>query len=342
MRSLNFALFGNGRIGSVHFHNLICNPRVNLKYVLEAGPAAVAKAREIVEKYKVHGCQVLDVKDSHLIYEDKSIDAVIICTPTDTHKDIVLKCLRSGKHVLCEKPVATDIVSISICYDEAEKAGRYLMCAFNRRFDPSLRAIKEAVQSNELGTIKVIKTVSRDPTPPPLEYLKICGGIFHDSTIHDIDYICWLVGQAPSEVYAQGHAFYSDTQQAGDVDVVAVVMKFPNGIIATVDQSRQAPHGYDQRVEVMGEKSMAVADFQRPLNIHKSDAIGTHYTPIGTHITSRYLDSYKCEMEHFLDVLEGTSTPIVKKEEVIMASRIADALGLSLKKGGNVTLSELM
>lgn len=182
--------------------------------------------------------------------KDPSVDAVIVTTPTNQHEQYVHSALTARKAVFCEKPIATSEKAITECYDLAERVERPLFCAFNRRFDHGMCSLRNQVKTGKIGQLYQIKTTSRDSPLPSIAYLKISRGIFHDCAVHDIDMVCWIAGEEPSGVFAQGSAFDPEIGALGDVDTVAIVLKFPSGIIASIDLSRHSTYGYDQRLEV--------------------------------------------------------------------------------------------
>lgn len=182
--------------------------------------------------------------------KDPGVDAVIVTTPTDQHEYYVKSALAAGKAVFCEKPLAADQKAVIECYNLAEEVKKPLFCAFNRRFDPAMSSLRRQVKEGKIGDIYQVKTTSRDSPLPSIAYLKVSQGIFHDCAVHDIDLVCWIVGEEPCSVFAQGHAFDQDIRAIGDMDSVAIVLKFPSGIIAAIDLSRHSQYGYDQRLEV--------------------------------------------------------------------------------------------
>ncbi len=182
--------------------------------------------------------------------KDTNVDAVIVATPTTYHETLVRRGLKAHKAVFCEKPVAAEIDRIRECYELSEEVKRPLFCAFNRRFDHAMSNLRDRVNRGEIGKVYQIKTTSRDSPLPAIAYLKISKGMFHDCAIHDIDMVCWIVGEQPESVFAQGSAFDPEIKAIGDVDTIAIVLKFPSGVIASIDLSRHSQYGYDQRLEV--------------------------------------------------------------------------------------------
>ena len=185
-----------------------------------------------------------------VVLSDSEVDAVLIATPTETHEHYVLTSLRAGRAVFCEKPVAADMSSVAACYEEAERLNKPLFCAFNRRFDPGMSAIHRQVKEGKIGKVYQVKTCSRDSPLPPISFLKISDGMYHDCAVHDIDMICWIVGEVPVGVMAQGTTFNSEIRALNDVDTIAIILKFPSGVLGSIDLSRHSSYGYDQRLEV--------------------------------------------------------------------------------------------
>ena len=241
------ALCGLGRAGSIHFKGIRLNHRCKLKYLVED---EVEKAKRALSTYNVTGIKVLPGKDFQVVLDDKEVQAVIIATPTFTHESYCIQSLRAGKAVFCEKPIAETIENSALCYNEAEKAGKILFCAFNRRFDPSMVDIQAKVRDGVLGKVHVIKTTSRDSPLPSMEYLKISGGMFHDTAVHDLDVICWMLNEEPVTVHAMGHTHAQTIKELQDVDTIIISMKFPSGALSVTDLSRHSTYGYDQRIEV--------------------------------------------------------------------------------------------
>ncbi|XP_054720943.1 myo-inositol 2-dehydrogenase-like [Uloborus diversus] len=302
--AVGIAIFGLGRIGTIHLDNLRRNPRAHIYYCVEESTERVNFVRN---QWKMLDTETTFLKsnDSEAIFKDPRVDAVLVCTPTFSHEELVMKSLESGKAVFCEKPLALNDDGIERCIQSSKKHAKPLLCAFNRRFDPGLRCLKTRVEAGEIGKVQVIKTCSRDSPKPPVEYLQISGGIFHDCAVHDLDYICWVLGEYPETVSAVAHSHYEDVKQLDDYDTVAILMKFPSGSIATIDLSRHAVYGYDQRIEVFGPKGMLTCGEQRPYGLQCHNVKGTTAVPIFFSFASRYQEAYALEMEHFLSVAQG-------------------------------------
>ena len=184
------------------------------------------------------------------VVEDPAVDAVVVATPTDTHEHYVKQALIAGKAVFCEKPIAGDIEDTAHCYDVAAAMGQPLYCAFQRRFDLGYSKIHRQVREGKLGKIHQVKTTSRDSPVPSIDYLKISHGMYHDCAVHDIDLICWVLDEEPEGVIAQGTTMDPKIAALGDVDTIAIILKFPSGALATINLSRHSSYGYDQRLEV--------------------------------------------------------------------------------------------
>ena len=227
------------------------------------------------------------------------------------------------------------------CYRDAESRGLPLFSAFNRRFDPTLSSIADRVKSGDIGKVHIIKTVSRDSPVPPISFLKISGGFFHDFGVHDVDVICWILGETPHTVFCLAHAFDSDVAAVNDVDTVGVVMKFPSGAIGQIDLSRHAVYGYDQRIEVFGADGMITSENVPALNSQFFDPSGRLQHPPKYSYSQRYADSFALEMSHFIDVVKKKENLGVSKHDVLRSWHVVDAIERSSHSGNPVTLELL-
>ena len=329
-RPLGVAMFGLGRIGTIHSKNILFSPRMKLQWIVEED---ISIAQQFLIDHHDTTTKVIQAHEANKALEDPDVDFVVIGTPTHTHGTLVMSSLKAKKAVMCEKPLASTVAEVNACYDEAEKAGRPLFCAFQRRFDPTLASIQKCIQQGEIGKIHVIKSCSRDSQTPSREYVITSGGIFWDSTVHDFDMVCWLAGEAPSTVYASSHAFIPFIKEAGDVDTIAVTLKFPSGIIAVIDQSRHAVYGYDQRLEVFGENGMLVADNKQPTTTIHLDESGIHGARMEDSFQTRYLQAYQRELEHFADVVEGKADLLHKRKDTLLTMQLAAACNESNRQG---------
>jgi len=219
------------------------------------------------------------------------------------------------------------------CYDLANKKGMPLLCAFNRRYDPTFNQIRDRIKSGEIGQVHVIKSCSRDSPVPSIEYLKTSGGIFHDCAVHDIDLICWMLGEYPTSVSSQANTFIPEIKEIDDFDTVVITMKFPSGALATIDLSRSSTYGYDQRIEVFGQTGMLTANEYRPTHVVAHNNKGTTQVPICYSFASRYFEAYTHEMELFLKAIRGETEIDIKDYQTLAVQRIASACEESARTG---------
>ncbi|CAH1775979.1 unnamed protein product [Owenia fusiformis] len=312
------------------------NYRVDLMYVVDL---EVERTKEVMSQYNQETVQVVSPSQAHIVYADKSVSAVVVCSPTYAHEEIVKDALKNEKAVFCEKPIAESEEGTASCYDEAKRAGKPLFCSFNRRYDPALQSIYREVKAGKIGQVQTIKTCARDCPLPPIAYLKTSGGIFHDCAVHDIDLVCWILEEYPCSVFAMAHAHVPEIAAMGDVDSVAIMMKFPSGAIATIDLSRNAKYGYDQRIEAFGDKGMIASENQQPDNVQFSGNDGKLSTPIQHSFPTRYRESYINALQHFLNVLQGKEELAITKTSTLKCNKVATACEESYKTGVSIQLN---
>jgi myo-inositol 2-dehydrogenase/D-chiro-inositol 1-dehydrogenase len=309
-KKLNIALIGAGRIGRVHAAHLALRiPRARLSMVADVDRAAAqACARQYGIPVAVEAYQ--DVLDS------PDVEAVVVCSATDTHTAIIEAAAAAGKHLFCEKPIDVALERIDRALAAVERAGILFQVGFNRRFDANYRRVRDAVAGGEIGTPHLLHIVSRDPAPPPLAYVKASGGIFLDMTIHDFDMARFLVGSEVETVYtAAGVRVDPAIGEAGDLDTAVVVLHFENGVIGTIDNSRQAVYGYDQRVEVFGSGGSIRIDNNHPNTAVVSTAQHVRRDLPLHFFMDRYVESYVAEMQAFVDaVLNDTPVPVTGRD----------------------------
>jgi myo-inositol 2-dehydrogenase/D-chiro-inositol 1-dehydrogenase len=269
------------------------------------------------------------LEDYQAILSDRTIDAVAICSSTDTHAKIITEAARAGKQIFCEKPIALDLETIDAALSAVEKPGVKLQIGFNRRFDPSFRKVHTMVAEGKIGAPHIIRITSRDPTPPPLSYVKVSGGIFLDMTIHDFDIARYLSGSEVEEVYTVAGVLVDPAiGEAGDVDTAIITLRFANGAIGTIDNSRNAIYGYDQRVEVFGSNGMVQAHNNSPDQHVYFNAEGVHSSKPLYFFLERYMESFVAEMKEFVQsIRENTSPPVTGID-----GRIPVVIGLAAKK----------
>lgn len=325
-------LLGAGRIGQVHAKNVVARKDARLYGVVDVhGPAAAALA-------EATGARVFDHADAALA--DPAVDAVMICTSTDTHVEMILKAARAKKPIFCEKPVDLDIAKVNTCLAEVKQHGVPLLMGFNRRFDPSFRALRERLKAGELGEVESVKITSRDPQPPPPAYVKVSGGLFRDMMIHDLDMARYLLPEEPSQVFATGSVLVDKAiGEAGDVDTAMVILRTRSGRLAHIDNSRRAAYGYDQRVEAFGQKGMLQAHNPTPTAVVATTGTGQQSDKPFHFFLERYASAYQAELDHFLEVLAGKAAPLVSGEDGRKALVLADAANESLRTGKLVEVS---
>ena len=251
---VKLALCGFGRAGKIHLRGIVGNPRTELKYIVDCldNPAVLADVRSALEDHHMLDSVSLVDKSEYesVVLADEDLDGVVITTPTQYHESYVKRALSAKKAVFCEKPLAYKLRDVVQCYDMAEENNCPLYCAFQRRFDPGMSKLRNQVVEGRIGKVFQMKSTSRDSPLPSIEYLKTSGGMFHDTAVHDIDILCWIVGEEPVGVFAQGSVFDPEIAKIDDVDTIVITLKFPSGAFALSDLSRHASYGYDMRLEV--------------------------------------------------------------------------------------------
>lgn len=302
-RKVNIAVIGTGRMGSVHVANLVRHiPQANLSAICDIRlEVAQAVAAEL-------GIQRV-VRDYHELLADPSIEAVLIATNTPTHPMIIKDAAVAGKHIFCEKPLALDLNQIDEALQVVENAGVKLQVGFNRRFDKSFQRVHQIVTSGEIGRPCILHIISRDPESPSLEYLKDCGGIFLDMTIHDFDMARYQAGEV-DEIFVMGNVLINhQINQFGDLDTTIVALKFANGAIGTIDNSRQAVYGYDQRLEILCTDGSAKVENEAENTVLMGDREGFHSARPPYFFIQRYAPCYVEEVRQFVECV-GEDKPI--------------------------------
>lgn len=329
--TLEFAQFGAGRIGKIHAQNVAAHPQAKLRWVVDPNLEA---AQQLASKY---GAQA--TTDAKQALADGAVNAVIIASATNTHVDLVTESARAKKAIFCEKPIDNDLKRVDGALVELEKSGVPFFVAFNRRFDPSFAELQSAVRGGAVGKVETVLITSRDPSPPPVSYIKVSGGIFRDMMIHDLDMARWLLGEEPVEVFAQGSCLVDPgIGEAGDVDTAVVVLKTARGALCTISNSRRASYGYDQRIEVFGEKGMLRAENVLPTTVSRySDAGVQHDKPLHFFL-ERYEAAYRRELVHFIDAVVSKKAPSVGAKDGRQALVLAEAALESLQKRAPVSV----
>ncbi len=336
MEKIRVGIIGAGRIGRVHAANLTYRmPEADLVAVSDiVGEAAEKLAGEL-------GVPAA-YQDHRRILDDKAIDAVFICSSTDTHAPFIEQAAEAGKQIFCEKPIALDLAAIDRALAAVQRAGVKLMVGFNRRFDPSFRRVREAVAAGEIGEPHILRITSRDPAPPPLAYIQVSGGIFLDMTIHDFDMARYLMGREVESVYAAGGVLVDPAiGQAGDVDTAVITLHFAGGALGVIDNSRRAVYGYDQRVEVFGSGGVVSADNAYPNTVQIGNAQRVHRDLPLNFFMERYTESYVHEVRAFVECILHDTPPPVTGLDGRTAVVIGYAAKRSLAEKRPVTIEEV-
>lgn len=340
MKKITIGVIGAGRIGKLHIENIMhAIPDFHIKTVADI------KIDHLRDWAKSIGIPTL-TDDYKEILEDPEIEAVIICSSTDTHAKFIIDSAKAGKDIFCEKPIDSDLAKIEETLKVVKEANVKLQIGFNRRFDHNFRRVRNAVERGTVGDPHIIKITSRDPAPPPIEYVKVSGGLFNDMTIHDWDMARYLGGAETgeiTEVYAMGGVLVDEKigTEGNDIDTCAVVLKYESGAMAMVDNSRQAVYGYDQRVEVFGSGGASIADNDSPNNVKMYTAEKNFEDKIHFFFLERYMQSYTDEMKAFYKCLKDNIEPPVTGHDGLMAVVVAKAALRSLNENRPVQLSEI-
>jgi len=320
---INVGLIGAGRIGRLHAENLSHHvPGARLAAVTDLDLAA---AQGCAAEYGIHTATG-NYRD---ILEDPEIEAVLICSSTDTHSRLIEETAAAGKHIFCEKPIDFDLSRIDIALDKVQRAGVKLQIGFQRRYDPNFVKLRSLVQEGALGELFILRITSRDPEPPPLSYIKVSGGLFLDMMINDFDMARYLTGSEVAEIYAAG-AVRLDPEigRVGDVDTALVTLKFRNGLIGTIDCCRRSGYGYDQRVEVFGSAGMArVENETRTRTVLTAGGAVQEELPLFFFV-ERYREAFVLEMKDFIRCILEDKTPGVTGID----GRIPVVMGRAAKK----------
>lgn len=333
---INVGVIGVGRIGRMHAHNLAWRvPGARLAAVADVN---LVVAQEVADTFDTP----VAVADYREWLDRPDIEAVAICSASDTHEQIVREAARAGKHIFCEKPLGSDLNEINRALAEVARAGVKLQVGFNRRFDASFRRLHDMVAAGKVGAPHILRITSRDPSPPPVEYVRASGGLFLDMTIHDFDMARYLIGSEVTEIYALGEALVDEGIRAmGQVDTAVIVLRFASGALGTIDNSRQAVFGYDQRAEVFGSKGMVTIANETPDTHVFSDADGVHSARPPDFFLERYAESFIEEMRAFVECVRLDTAPPVSGRDGRIAVAMAMAAERSSREGRPVRLSEV-
>jgi myo-inositol 2-dehydrogenase/D-chiro-inositol 1-dehydrogenase len=328
---VRFAVLGVGRIGRMHAQNLARHPSVELISVFDI---AADVATEVAGELGVRAAPSVEA-----VLADAAVQAVLIATPTDTHVPLLIAAAKAGKAVLCEKPIDLDMARVEACWQQIAPLNPTVMIGFNRRFDPSFKAVHDRIAAGEIGKPELVLISSRDPGPPPLAYVKVSGGLFRDMTIHDFDMARYLVGDIV-EVQAFGaNLVDAAIREAGDIDTAMVTMRAASGALVHINNSRRASYGYDQRIEAFGERGMLAAGNRTPTTVEVWNANHTGARDVVLNFfIQRYQEAYAAEVEHFVACVREKRQPIAGFAEGLEALRLADAALESLRTGRTVRI----
>ena len=336
MQPINFGIIGAGRIGRVHAESL--TQRIPGAQVSAVSDVILEAAQSCGRDFNIPNAYA----DHRTLLEDPAIDAVIICSSTDTHTQMIVEAAEAGKQIFCEKPIALDLAAIDRALATVERCGVKLQIGFNRRFDSNFRHIRDTVASGGIGTPQLVRITSRDPAPPPLSYLKVSGGIFLDMTIHDFDMARYLINDEVVEVYAAADALVDPAiGEIGDVDTAVITLRYAGGAIGVIDNSRKAVYGYDQRAEVLGSAGAIESQHKTAYNTVHSTANGLVAANPLYFFLERYMDSYTAELRAFMTAIQNnTPTPVTGLD-----GRIPVVIGLaawqSVREHRPVRISEI-
>ena len=326
---LNICQFGAGRIGAVHAANVARHEGATLRYVVDVNATA---AQSLADRY---GAKVADTETA---LADSEVNAVIIASSTDTHADLIEAAAKAGKAIFCEKPIDLDSNRVNACLETVKGCNVPLALGFNRRFDPTFRALQEALRAGRIGKLELVAITSRDPAPPPVSYIKVSGGLFRDMMIHDFDMARWLLGEEPVEVLATASCLVDpEIGQAGDVDTATVMLKTASGTLCQISNSRRAVYGYDQRIEVLGSEGMLRAENETPTRVEFSgkQAVCLDNPVFGL---ERYTKAYAGEFDDFVQAVTQGRAPVAGGEDGRQALILADAAVESYRTGKSIKL----
>jgi myo-inositol 2-dehydrogenase/D-chiro-inositol 1-dehydrogenase len=313
----DIAVIGAGRIGRIHAGNANANPRIRLKYVVD--PVADAAASLALET----GATVAALDE---VLADPSVKGIVVASSTDTHLDFSLRAVAAGKAVFCEKPIDLDLAKARAAASSFGPVNARLFLGFNRRFDPNFRQLHDRIASGEMGQLETLHIISHDPAPPPIDYVKVSGGMFKDMTIHDFDMARWLLGEDPVEVYSAATAVIDPAiGAAGDVDTAKILLRTASGRICVISNSRRSGYGYDQRIEAFCAKGLLRAGNVLSSTVESWGESGAKTDPLQNFFLDRYAEAYRAEMDHFADILSGTVRPMIGYGDGLAALAIAEA-----------------
>lgn len=326
--SIRICVIGAGRIGRIHASNVVRHPDAELRYVVDVHEES---ARRLAAETSAAVATV------ETALADDSLDAVVIASSTDTHLPLIEACAAAGKAVFCEKPLDLDVDRARRCVQAAAAAGITLAVGFNRRYDPSFRRLRDEIAAGQVGSVEVVTITSRDPSPPPLDYLRRSGGLFRDMSIHDLDMARWLLDSEPEWVFAAGGSLVDPAiGDVGDIDTAAIVLQTAGGAVCQITNSRRCSYGYDQRIEVFGSHGMLRAGNERATRVEVATHAGFLREPALPFFLERYERAYRLEIDDFLKAVRGEPHELADGEAGVRALLLAEAAARSLAGGERV------
>jgi myo-inositol 2-dehydrogenase / D-chiro-inositol 1-dehydrogenase len=336
MKKITVGVIGAGRIGQLHANNLLRSDFYELKILADV------YTDHLKETYFAQNIQNI-TNDVEVIFEDPDIDAVFICSSTDTHVDYIKRAARCNKHVFCEKPISLDVVLTKEALEVVHQCGVNLQVGFNRRFDKHFRSVRKLIQEEKIGKLHVVKITSRDPQIPPESYIKRSGGMFRDMTIHDFDMVRYLTGSEVAEVHVKAANLIDPVfSKYDDVDTAIITLILHNGAMAVIDNSRQAVYGYDQRIEVFGSNGAIEVDNEVETNIKVSTKNSISINHPKLFFLERYRDTYIAEINEFAHVIDNKAELSCSGEDSYQAELLAMAAYKSWKENRTVFMSEIL
>ena len=327
---IEFAVFGAGRIGTVHAGNLHGHPGARVRYVVDVDAGAAADLAASC------GARVACATDA---LADRDVAAVVIATSTDTHTGLIRRAAAARKAIFCEKPIDLDVGRARQAMDAVERHGVRFAIGFQRRHDPSFREVKDAVAAGAVGSVEYVGITSRDPAPPPADYVARSGGLFRDMMIHDFDMARWLLGEEPVVVFAAGSVLFDrNIGEAGDVDSAVALLKTQSGKLCSISNARRSSHGYDQRIEVFGSSGMLQAGNGVAKAVPEADASGSDGDADLPFFLRRYKDAYRIQIDRFLKRLNGEAVELADGVDGLRALILADCAQNSMLNGQPVAV----
>ena len=325
----DIALIGAGRIGKIHAAGLAANPRLRLARVVDPfADAAAAVAGQ-------YDARVSTIEEA---LADPAISGVVVASSTDTHLSYSLAAAEAGKAIFCEKPLDQDLGHAREAAAQFEAFGARLFLAFNRRFDPNFAALQARLANGAVGALETLHIISHDPAPPPVDYVKVSGGIFKDMVIHDFDMARWLLGEEVTEVFASASVLVDPAiGEAGDADTAKTILRTASGRLCMISSSRRSGYGYDQRIEAFGSKGMIRAQNQLETTVEVWGEEGAAADRFQNFFLDRYAVAYLRETDHFADILDG-APPLIGYLDGVAALALAEAAAQSARTGERVML----